>query len=106
MYWGAGSAFGFLTLLGYLSFVAGAYLAWLGRDDVFIWLEDEVHTIRRDLSRHTAIGPFYSPKKHSSFRYTPYNLARSFARIPRSRIGWGAILMFVGPMLVVVDFFV
>jgi hypothetical protein len=106
MYWGAGSALGLLTLLGYLTFVTGAYLAWLGRHDVFIWLEDEVSTVRRTLARHTAVGPFYSPKQHSSFRYTPYNLARSFARIPRSRIGWGAILICLGPLLVVMDFFV
>jgi len=57
-------------------------------------------------SRHQAIGPFYSPREESRLRATPTHLVRTFTRVTRSRLSWAALLMVLGPILVVLDFFV
>jgi hypothetical protein len=106
MYWGAGSTLGLLTFLGYLAFVIGATVIWRGRDDIFLWLDDEASTLRRNFSRHQPLGPFYSPREESRLRATPTHLVRTFTRVTRSRLSWAALLMLLGPVLVVLDFFV
>jgi hypothetical protein len=105
-YWGAGNTLGLLTFLGYLAFVIGATIVWRGRDDIFIWLVDEAGSLRRNLSRHQPAGPFYSPREGSRLRTTPTHLVRTFSRVTRSRLSWAALLMLLGPVLVVLDFFV
>jgi hypothetical protein len=105
-YWGAGNTLGLLTFLGYLAFVIGATIVWRGRDDIFIWLVDEAGSLRRNLSRHQPAGPFYSPREESRLRTTPTHLVRTFTRVTRSRLSWAALLMLLGPVLVILDFFV
>jgi hypothetical protein len=106
MHWGSGSALGVLTLLGYLSFVAGATLAWRGRVDIFVWVLDEVGAYRRTFSRYIPAGPFYSPREGSRLKIIPYQLVRTLGCIPKSRYRYGAFLLFLGPLLVLLDFFV
>jgi hypothetical protein len=105
MYWGSGSALGLLTLFGYLAFVIGAIVVWRGRDDIFVWLDDEAVWLRRNLSRHQPLGPFYSPREESRLRTTPSHLVRTLRRVPRSRLSWGALLLLLGPVMIVLDFF-
>jgi len=106
MYWGEGSALGFLTFLGYLIFMFGAALVWRGRDEVFIWIQDEACAVRRSFSRYTVIGPFYGPRPDSRLKAVPASFLGSIRRVPRSAITGGLILAFVGPLLVLLDFFI
>ena len=105
-YWGAGPDLGFLTLLGYLFFVAGAVLVWHGRDNIYFWVHDEVRAYRRHLSRYTPAGPFYSPRGESRLKVIPTEMVRTLSCIPRSRYSYAACLLFLGPLLVLLDFFV
>jgi hypothetical protein len=106
MYWGAGPALGLLTLLGYLVFVTGAVLFWRSREDFSLWMHDEFGAFRRHLSRHTVAGPFYSPREESRLKTLPYGLVRSLSRMPRNRVHPGAILLLIGPLLLLLDFFI
>ena len=106
MYWGEGSGLGLLTFLGYLLFVFGAALVWRGREEVSVWIQDEACAARRSFSRYTAVGPFYGPRSESRLKTVPANFVRSFTRIPRSPITGGMILAFLGPLLVLLDFFI
>jgi hypothetical protein len=105
MHWGSGHELGFLTLLGYLSFVFGALLVWRGRDHIYVWVHDEVGAYRRTLSRYIPIGPFYGPREESRLKIIPFQMVRTLSAIPRSRYSYGAFLMFLGPLLVMLDFF-
>jgi hypothetical protein len=106
MYWGAGSALGLLTILGYAVFVIGAALLWRSREDLSVWVHDEVGAFRRNLSRHTAIGPFYGLREESRLKTLPTCFVRSLLRMPRRRIHPGAILLLLGPLLLLLDFFI
>jgi hypothetical protein len=106
MYWGAGSALGLLTFLGYAVFVIGAALLWRSREDLSVWAHDEVGAFRRNLSRHTAIGPFYGLREESRLKTLPSCFVRSLSRMPRRRIHPGAILLLIGPLLLLLDFFI
>jgi hypothetical protein len=106
MYWGDGPALGMLTLLGYVCFVAGAALVWRGRVNIYVWVTDEVGAYRRTLSRYTPTGPFYSPREESRLKVIPYQMVRTLSCLPRSRYSWAACLMALGPILVLLDFFV
>jgi hypothetical protein len=103
---GLGAGLGFLTLLGYLAFVAGAALVWRGRDDIYIWVHDEVRAYRRHLSRYTPVGPFYSPRPESRLKVIPTEMVRTLSCIPRSRYVYAATLLILGPLLVLLDFFI
>jgi hypothetical protein len=106
MYWGAGSDLGLLTMLGYVAFVCGLAIMWRSRADVFVWMVDELGDARRSFSRHTMVGPFYQVREESRLRGFPSYLVRSLRRIPRYRIiTAGAFLLFVGPLLFALDFF-
>jgi len=106
MYWGEGSTLGLLTFLGYLVFVFGAAVVWRARDEVSVWVQDEAGSVRRSFSRYTVIGPFYGPREDSRLKAVPATLVRSLRLIPRSPISSGMILVFVGPLLVLLDFFI
>lgn len=105
MYWGEGSALGLLTFLGYLLFMSGAALVWRGREEVSAWIHDEACVVRRSFSRYTVVGPFYGPRSESRLKAVPATFARSLCRVPRSPITGGLILAFIGPLLVLLDFF-
>lgn len=105
LYWGAGPQFGILSIFGYLVFVAGAAYLWRHRDDFTIWVHDEVSSLRRNLSRHTAVGPFYGLREESRLKTLPIGFVRSLSRMPRTRLHRGTILIFLGVLLLFLDFF-
>jgi hypothetical protein len=105
MYWGAGPELGLLTALGYLSFIAGAVDTWRARADVSVWLYSEVGVLRRNLSRYTPSGPFYSPRKESRLTLLPSFFVNAVRRMPRARLYRSVILLVIAPLLVFLDFF-
>lgn len=106
MYWGEGSALGVLTFLGYALFMFGAALVWRGRSEISVWLQDESCAVRRSFSRYTTVGPFYKPRPDSRFKAVPATFLDSLRRIPLSPITGGLILACLGPLLVLLDFFI
>lgn len=106
MSWGAGPALGPLTLLGYVAFTLGAVLVWRHRDDFFVWAHDEFGAFRRSLSRYTVIGPFYSPREESRLKAIPSQFVGSLSRFPRRHINPAFILLFLGAVLLFLDFFI
>jgi hypothetical protein len=106
MNWGTGPALGLLTASGYLLFLAGAALMWRSRGDFFVWFQDELSFFRRNFSRYTPAGPFYAIREESRFKAIPVSFVRSITRFPRSRINGPAILLFLGFVLFLLDFFV
>jgi hypothetical protein len=103
--WGTGPQIGLLSIFGYLVFVAGAAYLWRNRADFYVWVLDEVSALRRNLSRHTAVGPFYGLREESRLKTLPVGFVRSLSRMPRSRIHRGTILIFLGVLLLFLDFF-
>jgi len=106
MNWGAGPALGLLTVVGYLVFLAGATLVWRNRGEFSDWFHDELSFFRRNFSRYTPAGPFYAIRGESRFKAIPVSFMRSITRFPRSRIDGPAVLLFLGFLLFVLDFFV
>lgn len=106
MYWGSGSALGFLSLLGYALFAAGAILLWHNRLEVPIWVNDEVGAIRRSVIRHAVIGGFGGLREETRLKLAPSGFLRQLGRLPRRRINRGAILLTIGMLLFVLDLFI
>jgi len=106
MDWGAGPGLGLLTVVGYLVFLAGATLVWRNRGEFSVWFHDELSFFRRNFSRYTPAGPFYAIREESRFKAIPVFFVRSMTRFPRSRINGPAVLLFLGLLLFVLDFFV
>ena len=106
MEWGQGSGLGVLTFVGYLLFMFGTALVWRGRDEVSVWLQDESCAVRRSFSRYTAVGPFYGPRSDSRLKAVPATFIHSVRRIPLNPSSGGMILAFLGPLLVLLDFFI
>jgi len=106
MNWGTGPALGFLTVFGYLLFMAGAALMWRSRGEFFVWFQDELSFFRRNFSRYTPAGPFYAIREESRLKAIPVSFLRSITRFPRSRVNGAAVLLFLGFLLFVLDFFV
>lgn len=106
MVWGAGSALGILSVLGYLLFVSGAALLWTQRGEVPIWMHDEVGAVRRKFVRHAAIRECLGLREETRFTLLPARFLRRLGRIPRRQINRGAILLFIGPLLLLLDRFI
>jgi hypothetical protein len=106
MHWGAGPALGPLTVSGYFLLMAAAALMWRSRGDFFVWFQDELSFFRRNFSRYTPAGSFYAIRDESRFKAIPVSFVHSITRFPRSRISRPAILLLVGFLLFVLDFFV
>jgi hypothetical protein len=106
MSWGTGPALGLLAFLGYLVCMAGAVYFWRYRDDFSVWLEDEARVFRRNFSRHTLVGPFYSPREESRFRVISSQVLHSPRRIPSDHIKPAVILFLIGGLLFLLDFFI
>lgn len=105
MYWGAGPELGLLTVLGYLFFLAGAASIWRSRKDVSVWLDSEAVVLRRNFSRYTTVGPFYSPREQSRLVTLPRVFAGSLSRMPRALAYRSVIFLLIAPVLVLLDFF-
>ena len=106
MNWGAGPALGLFAVSGYLLFLAGGALMWRHRDDFSVWFQDELSFFRRNFSRYTPAGPFYAIREESRFKAIPVSFVRSITHFPRRRINGPAILLFLGFLLFVLDFFI
>jgi hypothetical protein len=110
MSWGEGSAIGLLTFLGYLVLVIGVALMWRSRGDVSFWIQEEVGTVRRSFSRYTVVGPFYRVRDESRIREVPNFFtgfcARALRRTSHAPATGGMILIFLGSLLVLLDFFI
>jgi hypothetical protein len=106
MNWGAGPGLGPLTVFGYLLFLAGAALMWRSRDDFSVWFHDELSFFRRNFSRYTPAGPFYALREESRLKAIPVSFVGSITRFPRRRVNRPAILLFLGFLLFLLDFFV
>jgi len=105
MYWGAGPTLGLLTLLGYVTFAVGAGLFWRQRERFSIWAHDEFWAVRRSFSRYTAVGPFYGIREESRLKAVPLQCASSLSRFPGRHVHVGFLLLFLGTVLFVLDFF-
>ena len=107
MSWGAGPALGLLTLCGYLLFLFGAARVWRNRSNFVLWVHDEISFFHRSFSRFMPVGPFYVPRSDSSrFKEVPHYVLNSISRLPRNRINGGALLLFVGLLLFLLDFYI
>jgi hypothetical protein len=105
-HWGAGPELGLLTLLGYLVVLLGALILWRDRGDVFVWVLDEVGAFRRNLSRHTAVGPFWGIRSEPWPKLMLATFFGPLTRLPRTRIQIAGFLVFLGSVLFLLDFFV
>jgi hypothetical protein len=106
MYWGSGSALGFLSVLGYAVFAAGAILLWYNRSEVPTWMNDEMGAIRRNLIRHAVVGGFGGLREETRFKIAPTGFLRRLGRLSRRRINRGAIFLAIGVFLFFLDFFI
>jgi len=106
MYWGAGPALGLLTCIGYLLLALGAARVWRNRDDFSIWVHDEISIFRRTFSRYRPVGPFYILRDESRFRAIPTSFVGSLSRLPRSRVNGAALLVVLGLLLFLLDFYI
>ena len=107
MSWGAGPALGLLTFCGYLLSLFGVAVVWRNRNSFLVWVQDEISFFHRSFSRFTAEGPFYIPRSDSTrFKEVPHYVVNSLARLARNRINGGALLLFVGLLLFLLDFYV
>jgi hypothetical protein len=102
---GAGPALGLLTFLGYLLLAVGSLQVWRNRVDFYILVQDEISVLRRSFSRYTPAGPFYSLREDSRIKAIPTSFIRSLSRLQRSRVNGGAVLLMVGMILFLLDFF-
>jgi hypothetical protein len=78
---------------------------WRGREDVSVWIYSEVGVLRRNLSRYTPVGPFYSPREESRLKLLPEFFVGSLSRMPRALVYRSATLLIIAPLLVLLDFF-
>lgn len=106
MFWGAGPALGLLTFCGYLLFLFGGVIVWRNRGDFLLWAQDEISFFHRSFSRYIPAGPFYIPRSESRFKSVPNYVLNSLGRFPRNSINGGAVLLLVGLLLFVLDFYV
>jgi len=102
---GVGSALGVLAILGYAVFASGAVLLWYNRPDLPIWVNDEFGAVRRSLIRHSVLGSGHGLRDECAFKERPSGFCRCLARASRRRINRGAILLAIGPLLFLLDFF-
>jgi hypothetical protein len=105
-HWGAGPELGLLTLMGYLVVMLGAAILWRERGEVFVWVLDEVGAFRRNLSRHTAIGPFYGIRSEPWLKHATLTFFGFLTRLPHRRIQLAGFLVFLGSTLFILDFFI
>jgi hypothetical protein len=106
MYWGAGPGLGLLTLIGYIAFAIGAAMVWRKRDDYFVRVHDEFGVFRRNLSRYTVIGPFYSLRQESRLTAIRTQFIGNIGRLARRKINPAFVLLFLGVVLFLLDFLI
>jgi len=78
---------------------------WRARESVFFWLYSEASVTRRNLSRYTPVGPFYSLREESRLKILLNCLFASLNRMPGTPVFRSIVLMAVAALLVSLDFF-
>ncbi len=106
MFWGIGSSLGLLTFVGYFLFMMGAALAWRRREELSVWVHDEISMFRRSFSRYTTVGPFYSPRQESRLKAVPSSFRRFLKRLPFSHLNGAIVFFAIGFLLFLLDLFV
>ena len=106
MFWGAGPTLGLLTFCGYLLLFFGAVVLWRNRNNFLLWIQDEISFFHRSFSRYTPAGPFYIPRAEPRFKSVPVYVLNSISRFSRTRIHGGAVLLLIGLLLFLLDFFI
>ena len=106
MHWGAGPTLGLFAVLGYIVFFAGAALMWRKRAAFSIWAHDEFGMFRRNLSRYTVVGPFYSLREESRLKSISSQFVGSLGRFPARNVYLAFALLLLGAVLFLLDFFI
>jgi len=78
---------------------------WRARESVYTWLYSEASVTRRNLSRYTPIGPFYTPREESRLKILLNCLFASLNRMPGTPVFRSVILIVIAALLVSLDFF-
>lgn len=106
MIWGTGPGLGLLTFCGYLLFLIGSAMLWRNRNHFLVWIQDEISFFHRSFSRYIPVGSFYIPREESRVRAVPNYVLNSLSRLPRTSITGGAVLLLIGLLLFLLDFFI
>ena len=81
-------------------------MVWRNRSNFLLWVQDEISFFQRSFSRFTPAGPFYFPRSESSrLKEVPHYVVNSLARLPRNRVNRGALLLIIGLLLFLLDFY-
>src|SRR5258707_14516067 len=99
-------ALGIVTFVGYCFRSFGAAFVWRGREEVPSWIQDESCAVRRSFSLYALVRPFYGLRSDSRLKAVPISFVRSLRRFPRNPSSGGMVLAFLGPLLVLLDFFI
>ncbi len=106
MIWGIGPGLGLLTLCGYALFLLGAAIAWRNRNNFPVWVQDEISIFHSSFSRFIPAGSFYVPRTESRVRAVPNYVLNSSLRLARNSIQGGGVLLLIGLLLFLLDFYV
>jgi len=106
MVWGIGPELGLLTLSGYFLFLIGAAMAWRNRNNFPVWVQDEISIFHSSFSRFIPAGSFYVPRTESRVRAVPNYVLNSSLRLARNSVRGGGVLLLVGALLFLLDFYI
>jgi len=101
---GEGSALGILTIIGYAVFVTGAALLSENRGNVPMRINNEAGAVHRNFVRQVVVGGFVGLRAETRLQLIPGGFMRTLERLPRRRMNRGAIVLVIGPVLMLLDF--
>jgi len=106
MIWGTGPALGLLTLCGYFLVLIGGAIAWRNRNNFPVWVQDEISIFHSSFSRFIPAGSFYVPRTESRVKAVPNYVLNSCVRLARNSVHAGGVLLLIGLLLFLLDFYV
>src|SRR5215470_3037084 len=106
MFWGTGPELGILTLCGYFLFLIGSVFAWRNRNNFPVWFQDEISIFHSSFSRFVPVGSFYIPRTESCVKAVPNYVLNSFVRNARNSVHGGGVLLLIGLLLFLLDFYI
>lgn len=104
--WGAGLQLGILSLIGNMAAMFGLLQIWRCRAELTFWMDNEVSTFRKNLTRYVESGPFYQRRPQSRLIVIPSGMLHTMAQLPERRFSGGFALVFFGIALLILDFFI